>query len=304
MIHELKATTTVLAVDDSPETLRFLVDALDAAGITVLVAPSGAAALTVLHNADPDVVLMDAVMPGMDGFETCRLLKSDPRFSHLPVIFMTGLSETQHVVEGFQSGGVDYVTKPIIADEIIARILVHGKNARVVRQAGIALEAAGRAVLAANSQGQILWATAKARTVLGFMDDSEAGALIPHDAVEWLRQKAAGAAGPDEKTSSSSGLKFTYLASLPPGEALLAVRLSKATEDKIILRDRHGLTQREAEVLGWVACGKSNRDIAEILKISSRTIDKYLEQIYAKLGVENRTAAAAIALATLNNASY
>jgi CheY-like chemotaxis protein len=79
---------------------------------------SGLSALETLENAIPDVILMDAVMPGMDGFETRRNLKSDLRFSHLPVIFMKGLSETQHVVEGFRSGGVDYVTKPIIAEEM------------------------------------------------------------------------------------------------------------------------------------------------------------------------------------------
>ena len=300
MNHDQRATT-VLAVDDSPETLRFLVDALDSAGITVLVAPSGAAALEVLQNASPDVILMDAMMPGMDGFETCRNLKSDARLAHLPVIFMTGLSETQHVVEGFRCGGVDYVTKPIVADEIIARILVHGKNARVARHANVALEAAGRAILAANSQGQILWATARAKTLLGEIDCFEGGASLPQDVMAWLKTGNGSAPLPQEKTSLPSGLTFTFLASLSPHEALLAVRISKEADEKATLRDRHGLTQREAEVLCWLARGKSNRDIGEILNISSRTIDKYLEQVYSKLGVENRTSAAAIALSTLNS---
>jgi DNA-binding CsgD family transcriptional regulator len=80
------------------------------------------------------------------------------------------------------------------------------------------------------------------------------------------------------------------------------VKRPKDADEKAVLRERHGLTQREAEVLLWLAGGKSNRDIGEILSLSSRTIDKYLEQIYSKLGVENRTSAAAIALATLNEA--
>jgi DNA-binding NarL/FixJ family response regulator len=301
MIHDIRPTTTVLAVDDSPETLRFLVDALDNAGITVLVAASGLSALETLNNVCPDVILMDAVMPGMDGFETCRNLKKDPRFSHLPVIFMTGLSETQHVVEGFKSGGVDYVTKPIIADEIIARILIHGKNARVMRQARIALEAAGRALFAANSKGQILWATARAKTELGGLDYSEGGAFLPSDILEWLKEKRKRAAVPNEKISSPSGLKFTFLASLSPDETLLSVRPPSGSNETTILREHHRLTHREAEVLRWLAKGKSNRDIAEILGVSARTIDKYLEQIYPKLGVENRTSAAAIALSILNS---
>jgi DNA-binding NarL/FixJ family response regulator len=304
MIHDIRPTTTVLAVDDSPETLRFLVDALDSAGITVLVAASGLSALETLKNTNPDVILMDAVMPGMDGFETCRSLKNDPRFSHLPVIFMTGLSETQHVVEGFKSGGVDYVTKPIIAEEIIARILIHGKNARVVRQAGIALEAAGRALFAANSRGHILWATARAKTELGGLDYSEGGASLPPDILGWLKERSKTADGPSEKTSSPSGLKFNFLACLSADEALLSVRPPSGSNDAIILRERHRLTQREAEVLRWLARGKSNRDIAEILGVSARTVDKYLEQIYSKLGVENRTSAAAIALSTLNSADF
>jgi DNA-binding NarL/FixJ family response regulator len=304
MIHNAEMPTTVLAVDDSPETLRFLVDALDGAGITVLVASSGPAALQSLQNATPDVILLDAVMPGMDGFEVCRSIKTDPRFLHVPVIFMTGLSETQHVVEGFKAGGVDYVTKPIIADEIIARILVHGKNARAVRHAGLALEAAGRALLAADKDGHILWATARAKTELTVVAaHAEGGALLPDDIISWLKERAADASASGEKTSVSSGLKFSFLAPLSPVETLLSVKRSKDTDEKAVLRERHGLTQREAEVLLWLAGGKSNRDIGEILSLSSRTIDKYLEQIYTKLGVENRTSAAAIALATLNEAS-
>jgi DNA-binding CsgD family transcriptional regulator len=119
----------------------------------------------------------------------------------------------------------------------------------------------------------------------------------------WLKERSE-TAGPSEKTSSPSGLKFNFLASLSADEALLSVRPPSGSNDAIILRERHRLTQREAEVLRWLARGKSNRDIAEILGVSARTVDKYLEQIYSKLGVENRTSAAAIALSTLNSADF
>ena len=107
----------VLVVDDSSEALGFLSRALELANITALVAIDGASALELLKNITPDLVLLDGVMPDMDGFETCRRLKANKQTAHLPVIFMTGLSETQHVVEGLNAGGVDYVTKPIVLED-------------------------------------------------------------------------------------------------------------------------------------------------------------------------------------------
>ena len=101
---------TVLVIDDTPETLSLLTDTLDHAGYTVLIATDGEAALDLVAEITPDLVLMDALMPGISGFETCKRLKRDKLLAHLPVIFMTGLSETEHVVQGFASGGVDYVT--------------------------------------------------------------------------------------------------------------------------------------------------------------------------------------------------
>lgn len=197
----------VLVVDDSPETLRMLTDALDQAGMTVMVALDGSAAMKVVEQITPDIILLDAVMPGLDGFETCRRLKRETGLSNTPVVFMTGLSETEHIVRGLEAGGVDYVTKPVVIEEMLARIRVHLANARLLRLA-------------------------------------------------------------------------TQAASAPQHE----------------LRKDFKLTSREAEVLSWLSKGKTNRDIAQILGLSPRTIDKHLEQIYAKLGVENRTAAAAMAV--------
>ena len=103
----------VLVVDDSPATLGMLNEALEAAGYTVLVALSGADALMLMSRISPDIVLMDAVMPGLDGFETCRQMKHFQPLASIPVVFMTGLTETEHVLRGLDSGGVDYVAKPV-----------------------------------------------------------------------------------------------------------------------------------------------------------------------------------------------
>ena len=89
---------TVLVVDDQPESLRMLTDTLEASGITVLVATSGQAALDLIGHIVPDLVLMDAVMPGMDGFEATVRIKANPASRHVPVIFMTGLTESEHVI--------------------------------------------------------------------------------------------------------------------------------------------------------------------------------------------------------------
>jgi DNA-binding response OmpR family regulator len=157
----------VLVVDDSPEALGFLTSAMEAAGVTVLVARSGEAALGIAGRVAPDIILMDAVMPGLDGFETCRRLKAMPSVSHVPVIFMTGLTETEHVVHALESGGVDYLTKPINIDELRARIRVHLANARSAQSARVALDAAGRHLLAVSSGGEVQWTTPQASRLLG-----------------------------------------------------------------------------------------------------------------------------------------
>ncbi|MBL7405911.1 response regulator, partial [Escherichia coli] len=89
----------VLVIDDSPDTLSFLTEAIERSGATVLVAVGGDLALTLVDEITPDVILLDAVMPGLDGFETCRRLKAKPQLAGVPVIFMTGLSETEHIVK-------------------------------------------------------------------------------------------------------------------------------------------------------------------------------------------------------------
>src|SRR4029079_606777 len=100
---------TVLVIDDEPSTLGVITDTLESADIAVLVTTSGEAALDLLDRILPDLIIVDAVMPGIDGFETTVRIKRDPRLSNIPVIFMTGLTESEHVVEAFEVGGGDYV---------------------------------------------------------------------------------------------------------------------------------------------------------------------------------------------------
>lgn len=292
----------VLLVDDSPESLGFLTTALEDAGVTVLVARNGEASLGIAQRITPDVVLMDAVMPGLDGFETCRRLKAMAPLTHVPVIFMTGLTETEHIVHALESGGVDYLTKPINVDELRARIRVHLANARRAQSARIALDAAGRHLVAFSGHSAVLWSTPQANKLLersGFdpsrqKDMSEAFAA-------WRKEHGEGTPGSgfDLSLPGAPKLQFSFLGVVGGEEYLFRLAGAQDEGQEDSLRQHFGLTQRESEVLLWIARGKSNRDIGEILGLSPRTVNKHLEQVYTKLGVENRASAAIKAIQTM-----
>ncbi|MBR1158700.1 MULTISPECIES: response regulator transcription factor [Bradyrhizobium] len=301
MTIEQKKRDVALVVDDSPETLRLLTDALDGAGMTVMVALDGASAMRIVDQITPDIVLLDAVMPGMDGFETCRRLKRDAGLDGVPIIFMTGLAETEHIVRGLEAGGVDYVTKPIVVEEMLARIRVHLANARMTQSARAALDVSGRYLLAVNSAGALLWATPQAQRLLSdTLADAADNFALPDPMPQWLEQAQKGGTGKKTATVASfpgnEQLRLQYMGKLGPNEFLLRLAKDTSGDMPAEFSSELGLTTREGEVLSWLSKGKTNRDIAQILGLSPRTVDKHLEQIYAKLGVENRTAAAAIAV--------
>jgi DNA-binding response OmpR family regulator/DNA-binding CsgD family transcriptional regulator len=304
MASEAMRRDTVLVVDDTPETLGFLTDTLDHAGFTVLIATDGDSALDLVDQITPDLVLMDAVMPTMNGFEACRRLKREKLLSHMPVIFMTGLSETEHVVEGLAAGGVDYVTKPIVIDELLARMRVHLANARVAHGTGVALDASGRFLLATDRAGRLLWCTPKAKQLLAelFPAQSEDGMSLPTAVIGQLMQLRNEGAKTQARSLLEIGgrrLEISVLSPIGPDELLFRLTELNAGGDEQVLQQTLSLTSRESEVLLWISRGKSNREIGEILTISPRTVNKHLEQIFVKLGVENRASAAARAVRAL-----
>ena len=300
----------VLIVDDVPDNLSMLHDALDEFGYTVLVAVNGEQALQRAAQAQPDVILMDALMPGMDGFEASRRLKAEPATAAIPVIFMTGLTETEHVLKAFQSGGVDYVTKPIRPMEVLARIAAHVQGARERRQARNALDAFGHATLSVRAaDGRILWQTPLARHLLAAHEAGD-GTQLAEAVLDWLQAQAvvhATGGAPQPLTIARHGKRLAFAlheASAASGgesggddEWLLV--MSESSDESTIeaLGLAFKLTAREAEVLYWVVQGKTNRDIGDILGTSPRTVHKHLEHVFEKLGVETRTAAAGLAMA-------
>jgi DNA-binding NarL/FixJ family response regulator len=270
--------------------------------MTVMVALDGAAAMRIVDQITPDIVLLDAVMPGLDGFETCRRLKRDAGLEHVPIIFMTGLAETEHIVRGLEAGGVDYVTKPIAVEEMLARIRVHLANARLTQSARAALDVSGRYLLAVNGVGKIMWATPQAQKLLSdaLSADSDDDVVLPDPIPQWLDQARKGKPGSKAAIMTAlpgnEQLRLQYMGTLGTNEFLLRLAKDSGAETPAEFSSELGLTTREGEVLSWLSKGKTNRDIAQILGLSPRTVDKHLEQIYSKLGVENRTAAAAIAV--------
>jgi DNA-binding response OmpR family regulator/DNA-binding CsgD family transcriptional regulator len=298
MANETTASTrrdTILVVDDTPETLGLLTDTLDHAGFTVLIATDGQSALELLDQITPDLVLMDAVMPGMNGFESCRRMKQEKMLANLPVIFLTGLSESAHVVEGLASGGVDYVTKPIVVDELLARIRVHLSNARAAQGAGAALDASGNFLLATDRAGKLLWCTPKAKKLLA---DSALQSTITEQLVR-LRQQGAGSPSRTVLQMGARQIEIALVSSIGPNEWLFRLADSVVVVEEEVLQKTLAISSRESEVLLWVSRGKSNREIGEILTISPRTVDKHMAQIFTKLGVANRASAAARAVKAL-----
>lgn len=287
----------VLLVDDSPEALGFLTDALEQSGFSALIATSGQAALNIAERITPDIILLDAVMPVMDGFETCRRLKANAAVAQVPVIFMTGLTETEHVVRALESGGVDYLTKPINIDELRARIRVHLSNARSAQSARVALDAAGRHLLAVRASGAIHWSTPQATRLVNAATGRDDGmeTVVTHIG-RWLAERTAAETGRDAPlTITEAGrpaLQLSFLGAMGPDEFLFRLTAANEKSGDHLLREHFSLTARESEVLLWIAKGKSNRDIGDILGLSARTVNKHLEQIYVKLGVENRASAA------------
>ena len=298
----------VLIVDDVPDNLSVLHDALDESGYTVLLATSGEAALARAAQALPDIVLLDAMMPGMDGFEVARRLKAAPLTAHIPIIFMTGLTETEYLVAALDAGGVDYVTKPIKPKEVLARMQVHLQGARERRQARNALDAFGFASITVRaSDGKLMWQTPLARDLLLRYYGTEAPET-PAPVLTWLRRHVANAVVLIEPPRLSIELgpkRLTFRLHQQIGDSegggdwliIMREQSDESVIDAIALCFK--LTPREAEVLYWVVKGKINRDIGDILGSSPMTVKKHLERVFAKLGVETRTAAAGMAMSRI-----
>ncbi len=299
---------TLLLVDDVPDNLGLLLDVLQAAGYEVRVAESGTRALAQMTRSRPDLVLLDVMMPGLDGLETCRRIKANPAWRDIPVLFMTALSDVVDKVQGFGAGAVDYLTKPLHPQEVLARVRAHlqlrelhesleeeiGRRVALEEQLRRSLD---RAVLLAAADGRIPFLSRRAEQMLARHCPFEDGRL-PGAITAWL---ATGGSGRLELRSPAGWLRARRFAD-PEGGDLCVLLLEEETSalpplDPLL---RLGLTPREAEVLYWIAQGKTNPEVGAILDTATNTVKTQMMSLMLKLGVETRTAAARIALDRLN----
>ncbi|MCG8667959.1 MAG: response regulator transcription factor [Pseudomonadales bacterium] len=290
----------VLVVDDSAESLSMINDILDDAGMTVLVALEGQQALNIANSLHPDIILMDALMPNMDGFETCKQLRATSELSHIPVIFMTGLSDTESIVKGLEAGGVDYIQKPVKGDELLARMRVHLNNARQAQSARAALDTTGQLLLAVENNGHLIWATPQSHELFAQkgIDESWFNTQLQQQ----LKSLLSGDIKIDQGIAIETPLtpvEVRFISQTAENEYLLRVIDLDRPSEVELLKSAFSMTDRESDVLLWLSRGKSNSEIGLILEVSPRTVNKHLEQIFRKLHVENRTSAAVMALKVL-----
>jgi DNA-binding response OmpR family regulator/DNA-binding CsgD family transcriptional regulator len=297
----------VLVVDDNPDTLALLHGSLEESGYTVLVATNGAAALKICHEINPDIVLLDAVMPEINGFEVCKSLKEDLNTRHIPVIFMTGLTESENVVAGFSAGGIDYVTKPLNPSEVIARLEAHLGNARMMSQTQNALDAFGQAAIAVLPKTcKVIWQTPFSKQLLSHYFDKneqtgEYDLSVLQTWINALSNTDNKKVDPYRVDKPHGRLVFTA-ADISSDEQWLILLQEESEQAQIAaLKSMFKLTNRESEVLYWATMGKTDKLIAEILGASPRTVNKHMEHVLIKMGAESRTAAASIAVNKLRS---
>ncbi len=306
---------TVLVVDDSPETLSMINDTLERSGLTCLVSIDPLQGLKIAKKMLPDLILLDGLMPNMSGFEFCEICKANIELQDIPIIFMTGLSDSDDIVKGFDVGGVDYVTKPIDTSSLISRIRAHLLNAKRIRSTQRALDQSGQHVFSVNHQGSLIWQTPDVHqslsriskeTIANTQKDWVKSIFWP--AIEkWIQSGHDNLSGDNlsyglQLHCDNNIIKLDVLNNnISSSEFLIRLQECNQQNDCAILRDAFGLSVRESDVLFWIAQGKTNREMGYILGISPRTINKHLEQVFKKLEVDNRTNAAAKAIPVLNH---
>jgi CheY-like chemotaxis protein/DNA-binding CsgD family transcriptional regulator len=298
----------VLIVDDAPENLAALHDTLDESGYTVLAATSGAAALDQATRELPDLILLDATMPRMDGFETCRRLRAQQATRNIPVIFMTGPVETGETAAAFDAGGNDYVTKPIRQNDMLTRVAALLPATRQANQTRNAMDAFGNAVLAVTPHnGRIVWQTPLARQWMQeyfALKGAGGGAelrTMPLALAAWLAATAqARRQGHDYPPLSVmrgvSRLEFTAADLSNNEQWMIMLREESECAQVQALMSLFRMTLREAEVLHWLSRGRSTHDISHLLGATPQMVDSYVAQICGKLEVDTGGAAAALAM--------
>ncbi len=320
-------STIVLVVDDTPINLQVLFDTLQQAHYKTLVAQDGISAIEQVSKLKPDIILLDVHMPGIDGFETCRRLKSNPNTNHIPVIFLTASTETVDKVRGFDVGGVDYLTKPIDPPEVLARINTHLTLRNLREQLEVRNEELSGEVstYATDLQSEVekrrLYQRERQELLHNVSQQSESIQQLAAQVMAEHRQQnqllgqnlqqdiaanlnllqamlieldsglnASPPAPPEPLVESlEQGLLLLSQTQQQLQQIIKRLILTSSTEQKIWATPLESLSQREREVLRLIAQSKTHQEIGNLLNISPKTVGVYRWRIMRKLNVENVT---------------
>ena len=310
---------TVLIVDDVPENLAVLFTTLRAAQFHVLVAESGESALERLANVEPDVILLDILMPGLDGFQTCQRIKANEQTASIPVLFLSALDEAVDKVRGFQVGGVDYITKPIEVEEVVARVNTHIRlrqlqrdaerqnerlEARVQERTAELVEEVAHRKKNEAEKHKLLDMLGKQsdqlRDMTHWLIDSQQGrhqetlTTLQQNIQQQLAQlesylQAVSANLQTNPASALTSLQDALMVltqmqtSLPRDES----QIISMAEQEVLEGPLLKLTAREREVLQLITDGKSYGEIAELLYLSETTILSHRSRLMQKLGIDD-----------------
>ncbi len=330
-----ESSATILIVDDTPAILALLYEQLEQNDFSVMVAESGTSALQRIRRIKPDLILLDVLMPNLDGFETCRRLKADPATQEIPVIFMTGLHDINEMVHGFAVGGVDYITKPLQMPEVLARVHTHLTIRQLQQQLQEQNELLEQRV---HERTQALQAEINRRR----QQEAEKQKLLDMVSKQSDQLRSLTAWVIDSHQQHGAGLSATLRTQMTQTLHIVQMQLDLINDAVAQLTDRasreliayhsHNLTvtlaqleeelgsfvteinkpnlvaqealenpliklsAREREVMQLIVDGKANPEIAELLYVSETTVRTYRSRILQKLELDDVTALIKFAL--------
>jgi formate hydrogenlyase transcriptional activator len=252
-MKDTREQASILVVDDTPANIGFLLETLSQAGYRVRVAPDGESALEQVQYSPPDLVLLDVMMPGIDGFETCRRLRRLPKVAQMPVIFMTALSDAQDKVRAFAAGADDYVTKPFQYEEVLARV----RTQLTRRELEGKLEQANR-----DLEARVAARTAELSAALVEVESLK-GRLQQEN--RYLKQEISEAANLGEIIGSSQALAAALhqVALVAPTDSTVLIHGETGTGKELIARALHEQSMRREQPMIKLNCSAISAGLVE-----------------------------------------
>ena len=244
---------SILVVDDTPANIGFLLETLSKAGYRVRVASDGESALEQLQYSPPDLVLLDVMMPGMDGFETCRRLRKLPKLEQLPVVFMTALSDIQDKVRAFAAGADDYITKPFQHEEVLARVRVHlARRELECRLAELNCELENRV---ASRTAELQAALAQVEALKSRLQQEN----------RYLKQELSEVSNLGEIIGSAPALQeaLRKVAAVAPTDSTVLIHGETGTGKELIARALHAQSQRRDKPMIKLNCSAISAGLVE-----------------------------------------